>query len=567
MFSYAFILVALITVYYYHYLITPRKQGSLPLPPGPRPLPLIGNLHQAPESHPWLQYFAWGQLYGSVVHLDMLGQSVIVISSVEAAHDLLSKRGARYSDRPRMLVAAELALKGLHMLLRPYDSRFKLHQKMEAPLLSQASSLSYRPVFDLETKQLLLDLMSGSAEAGEAVGIDCHHHFERTTASSIYALVYGVRVESHAYPPLLEARAIQDEFTEMAQVGRYLVDSFPVLNRLPTFLAPWKHEAETHFRRQRGLHVGNLTRGLLQHPSQATTTIPASSWNFSKEMARSPEAAHMSTDELAFDLGIVADAALDTTTMSMDWFVVAWLNSGSRIASSASSSFVEKAQGLLDRVVGRERLPTYEDRPRLLYMDAIVEELLRWRPIAAAGIPHLTKAEDSYAGYRIPAGSVMVANYWALARDPVYGEDPEAFTPERWLEESEAEGGGVDGTGVSRLKDLPSFAFGFGRRICPGRHIARHSLWLQIARLLWAFDIEKGVDTYDDEGGQGRAVPAIDPLAATNGILSRPLPFRAVFKPRGPWAHDLIRRQCDTSDAKVEPLLDAIGKDRMRLES
>lgn len=125
MFSYAFILVALITVYYYHYLITPRKQGSLPLPPGPRPLPLIGNLHQAPESHPWLQYFAWGQLYGSVVHLDMLGQSVIVISSVEAAHDLLSKRGARYSDRPRMLVAAELALKGLHMLLRPYDSRFK----------------------------------------------------------------------------------------------------------------------------------------------------------------------------------------------------------------------------------------------------------------------------------------------------------------------------------------------------------------------------------------------------------------------------------------------------------
>ncbi|KAK7997393.1 hypothetical protein PG989_005433 [Apiospora arundinis] len=497
----------------------------------------------------------------------MLGQSVIVISSVEAAHDLLSKRGARYSDRPRMLVAAELALKGLHMLLRPYDSRFKLHQKMEAPLLSQASSLSYRPVFDLETKQLLLDLMSGSAEAGEAVGIDCHHHFERTTASSIYALVYGVRVESHAYPPLLEARAIQDEFTEMAQVGRYLVDSFPVLNRLPAFLAPWKQEAETHFRRQRGLHVGNLTRGLLQNPSQTTMTIPASSWNFGKEMARSAEAAHMSTDELAFDLGIVADAALDTTTMSMDWFVMAWINSGRRTASSASSSFVEKAQGLLDRVVGRGRLPTYEDRPRLLYMDAIVEELLRWRPIAAAGIPHFTKAEDSYAGYRIPAGSVVVANYWALARDPVYGEDPEAFTPERWLEESEAEGGGVDGTGVSRLKDFPSFAFGFGRRICPGRHIARNSLWLQIARLLWAFDIEKGVDTYDDEGGQGRAVPAIDPLAATNGILSRPLPFRAVFKPRGPWAHDLIRRQCDTSDAKVEPLLDAIGKDRMRLES
>jgi cytochrome P450 len=88
------------------YFFTRRSSGSsLPLPPGPPPLPVIGNIHQAPKSHAWLQFTEWGKQYGPVIHLNMLGQHVIVLSTSQAAHDLLAKRGATFSDRPKMFVS------------------------------------------------------------------------------------------------------------------------------------------------------------------------------------------------------------------------------------------------------------------------------------------------------------------------------------------------------------------------------------------------------------------------------------------------------------------------------
>jgi hypothetical protein len=98
---------------------------TLPLPPGPPPAPIIGNVHQVPKQRPWLQYHKWGQEYGPVVHLDMLGQPIILLSTVKAAYELLSKRGATYSDRPRLVMAGELATKNKHILLRPYDEGYK----------------------------------------------------------------------------------------------------------------------------------------------------------------------------------------------------------------------------------------------------------------------------------------------------------------------------------------------------------------------------------------------------------------------------------------------------------
>jgi hypothetical protein len=86
------------------YLTTRRKSPSLPLPPGPKPLPLIGNIHQAPKSHGWRTYQQWSKEYGPIVHVNMLGQHVIILSSTEVAHEILAKTGGAFSDRPRLFV-------------------------------------------------------------------------------------------------------------------------------------------------------------------------------------------------------------------------------------------------------------------------------------------------------------------------------------------------------------------------------------------------------------------------------------------------------------------------------
>lgn len=102
-----------------------RRSSLLPLPPGPPGLPVIGNLHQTPKSRVWARWHAWAKEYGPVVYLNMLGQPIVILNSAKAAQDLLARRGAIYSDRPRLVLAGELALKGLHLLLMPYDSQYK----------------------------------------------------------------------------------------------------------------------------------------------------------------------------------------------------------------------------------------------------------------------------------------------------------------------------------------------------------------------------------------------------------------------------------------------------------
>lgn len=434
---------------------------------------------------------------------------------------------------------------------------------MEAPLLSPRAASSYRPLLELESRQLLYNILEGGSiksQQASGVGVNFHEQLERTTASITYALIYGYRLLTGHEPEHARAHQIQEEFAAM-MAGPNLVDLVPSLCRVP-LPWPWKRRAEHHFQKQRGLHMTNLHRALA-----------SPGWNFAREMASSAERSQMGEEEFAFDLGILADAALETTVLSATWFVVAWLAYGRRgpggVAGDAGAGFVARAQRCLDEVVGQGRPPDFGDRDRLPYIDAIVEEVLRWRPIGTTGVPHLTKVEDRYEGSRIPAGSIVFANQWAITREAgVFGEDAEDFVPERWLAETDGDGGGdgeegksgltreEGGGGGGALKDLPAIGFGFGRRVCTGRHVARSVMWIQIAVLLWAFDLEGAVSLETGERIE------VDPMAMTDSLVIRPVPFNVVFRPRGPWVEEVIRKQCDTMNVDLVELLERIGKHR-----
>lgn len=329
-----------------------RSAEAKSLPPGPKGFPLVGNLPNLPKRRQFEEFYKWSKQYGPIMYLDMAGQPFIVLSSHQAAQDLLSRRSARYSDRPRRVMCGELVTKGLHMLLRPYDAAYKLHQRMEAPLLKVDAAKRYTALQDLEARQLLFDVLKESDAAADR-GIDSSHHFERAMASFIYSLAYGYRLKTGHEEAFEDAKRVQAEFARTGVVGAYIVDTLPVLNNLPAFLAPWKKEAEELYQLEANLHVGNMRRGLENV-----------GWNFTKHYFNDcPEAKGMPEVEVAFDLGILADAALDTSTVTMEWFVVAWITSGQK--------WVAKAQELLDNVVGRGRMPQFEDRDRLAYIEAI----------------------------------------------------------------------------------------------------------------------------------------------------------------------------------------------------
>lgn len=160
--------------------------------------------------------------------------------------------------------------------------------------------------------------------------------------------------------------------------------------------------------------------------------------------------------------------------------------------------------------------------------------------------------------YQIPAGSLVMGNHYAITRDEtVFGPDPDAFAPERWLQyPADHQGEGINHEHCT-LKDLPQTGFGFGRRICTGRNIARNGLFIQAARLLWAFEVEAGVVN----AATGARHPVGD-MDCTEGFVTMPRPFRAGFRPRGDWVRELVAARCDTHGEDFVAVLDQAGRER-----
>jgi cytochrome P450 len=145
----------------------------------------------------------------------------------------------------------------------------------------------------------------------------------------------------------------------------------------------------------------------------------------------------------------------------------------------------KKARETLNQVIGTDRLPSLSDRenPGLRYFDYIVEEISRWRPLSPLGVPHKSLGNDVYEGMFIPKGSTIYFNAWAMSRDENTHDNPEVFNPDRYLPRDE---GGAE-------EPILQGPFGFGRRICPGKHLAQASVWIALATLIATMDISNPI--------------------------------------------------------------------------
>lgn len=181
----------------------------------------------------------------------------------------------------------------------------------------------------------------------------------------------------------------------------------------------------------------------------------------------------------------------------------------------------KKAHEEIDRIVGPGRLPSFQDREKLPYIDAIVKETMRWQPLTPINVPHMSEEEDEINGYRIPKGALILPSIKWFSADPTVYPDPESFRPERFL-------------GPSPAPTPYTYVFGFGRRVCPGWLLADSNIFLAIAQSLALFDIWKPVDSKTGE--------ELEPVVGTlPGLVAHPLPFECRIVPRNEKHAELIR--------------------------
>ncbi|KAF9875582.1 cytochrome [Colletotrichum karsti] len=495
--------------------------------PKPLKLPIIGDLHNSPLERPLLNWDAWTKAQGPVATPKLFDiVPLVVLNTAEAATELFGKRSAYYSNRPSS-VSMEMITgagpgKSRFTLMHDYDDHLKLHHRMLSPSLGVVAAPRYQPLMQLESRQLLQDTLSLIRQRGESEATvrstELYPLLERTQASVILGLHYGMRVPSHNDSVFTEIVDIQHKVTHVA-ANPGLIDFIPPLRYLPSSISPWHRSAANLFNTQKDLYLRLLETGM---------TGPG--WNATKQAraiaSKYGEAGDISDLDLAFTLATSIQGGMETGPRQMLWLLV---------AAHANTGFLAKAHAVLDEVVGRDRLPQFSDRSSLTYIDAVVSEVMRWRPISPGSIPRRADREDEIYGARIVKGATLFANAWAIGRDeeafsPALG-DLNAFMPERWLE----------GDGKLR-NDLPLAVFGQGRRSCLGKRVALDNTFMVFASLLWAFDI---IPTEE-----------VDTMAMkVTGFMTVPSEFKFGLRLRGPWVREVLQRDLNIAETDLSKVM------------
>ncbi|OBZ67581.1 O-methylsterigmatocystin oxidoreductase [Grifola frondosa] len=435
---------------------------TLPLPPGPKPLPILGNVLNIPSSLPWVTYADWSAKYGDVMHLQLLGQSIIVLGSPEAAFELLEKRSAIYSDRPRSTLVSLMGW-DWNFALMPYGPRWRPTRRTFWQHFHPGVISKYEQTQLHETRRFLRKLLASPDQLT--------HHIHYAFGATILKAVHGIEVadSDDKYVSLLK-QAAQGPAKAFVP-GAFWVEYMPILRHIPAW-------------------------------------VPGA--GFQKKIAKW-RADSIALNEVPFQ---VAKSAFTFSTLHAFF-----------LAMILYPDVQKKAQAELDNLVGATRLPDFGDRPSLIYINAIVKECLRWQNVAPLGVFHRSVADNEYKGYLIPEGSV------AFLHDPKVYSMPEEFMPERFIK---------DGKLNSDIRDPSTIAFGYGRRICPGRNFAESSLFINIATVLHVFDIIPAV------GANGETIPV--EARMTSGFLSYPVEFTYSIAPRSVAAEGLIRKTSQTKD-------------------
>lgn len=313
---------------------------------------------------------------------------------------------------------------------------------------------------------------------------------------------------------------MMDNFSQAINPMVWAVDMFPQMRHLPEWLPgmsfqktgrKWLRETRTAIEAPYAFVKRQTQAGppLRQSYVSSMLELYGTKGDAGWTLSRDHEEAIKNT------AAIVYGGGADTTVSTMSSLILAMV---------LNPEVQRRAQREIDDVLGADegglRLPEFRDRPRLPYVNAVVKEALRWLPVVPIGTAHVADEELEYAGYRIPKGAYLLPAIWWFLHDPETHPDPETFEPERFLPPREE-------------PDPAEHAFGYGRRICPGRHLADDNLYLTIARLLAAFDVGRALDA------RGRPLDA--GIGMTPGLISHPRPFPYSIRPRSAAHAALVR--------------------------
>ncbi|KAF7031054.1 LOW QUALITY PROTEIN: hypothetical protein CFC21_042434 [Triticum aestivum] len=455
-----------------------RTCSSAPLPPGPSPWPVVGNL---PEMMLHRPAFRWIHLVMKEMGTDIAcfrlgGINVVPITCPEIAREVLTRQDANFVSRPLSFASRAISYGYKDAVLSPFGDQWK---KMRRVLTSEIVCPSRHKWFhdkradEADNFTRYVYALTSSSTSGAEV--DVRHASRHYCGNVIRRLVFGKRYFGESQPDggpgLLEVEHVDATFTSLG-----LLFSFCVSDYLPWLLGLDLDGHEKKVKQANAImsrphdvviderwrqRKGGERREELQDQDFLDVLITVN------DVDGNPLLTIEEVKAVCMDITL---AAVDNPSNAMEWALAEMVN---------SPELLDKALEEMDRVVGRERLVQESDIPQLNYAKACIREAFRLHPVPSFNLPHVATTDTIVIGYRVPKGSHVILSRTGLGRNPIIWDEPLRFKPERHM------GDNIDVTLTeSRLRFI---SFSTGRRGCMAASLGTAMSVMLFGRLLQGF--------------------------------------------------------------------------------
>ncbi|XP_078517153.1 cytochrome P450 2G1-like [Lissotriton helveticus] len=466
---------------------------KLNLPPGPFPLPLIGNFLQIKSGEIVSSLLALRKKYGDVFTVYLGPRRVIVVCGYEAVKEGLIDQGNDFGGRGTA-PSFDKVYKNHGLAFTNNNERWKQMRRFSLTTFRNfgVGKRSIEQRVQEEAKCMLDEIRNKKGSPFNPRDL-----FGTITTNIIVSIMFGNRCDYKDSELLSVTRMINDCFHKMSSFWGQLYDTYP---RVMDFLPGPHHKISNILvdllaftEKKVKINQGTLD---LSNPRDYIDCFlirmdqekqnPATEFNMANLLS--------STLQIFF-------AGVETTATTLTYGCLILLK---------YPKVKEKVQDEIDQVIGRHRQSSIEDRNKMPYTDAVIHEIQRYSNILPFGAPHSVTCNTQFRGYNIPKGTDVFFMLGTVLWDPEKFSSPEEFTPQNFLND--------DGSFKKNDAFLP---FSAGKRICIAEGLARMELFILLTTLLQNFDIKPVVNQEE-----------LDITPVTSGFGQFPRAYQLYITPR-----------------------------------
>ncbi|KAM7253434.1 hypothetical protein ACFE04_026052 [Oxalis oulophora] len=463
---YALIFIISLLIFLFSILYFKRsssRTSTIRLPPSPPKLPILGNLHQI-GFYPHHSLLSLAQKYGSLMLLHFGSVPILIVSSADAAREILKTHDLIFSNRPKSVNFEKLLYNYKDIASAPYGDYWRNMKSISVlHLLSSKRVQSFRLVRDEETNNMIEKIAKMSSCS---LPVNLSEIVATYTNDVVCRVALGKKYSDRGnrFIPLL------GEFVELlgaVSIGNF-IPRLAWLSRLNGVYARMDRVAK-----ELDEFLELVVDEHIRRDEQKQDLVDVLLW-IKKENIFGYPIDRVSIKAIILN---VFAAGTETTYTILEWVMSELLK---------HPTTMKKVQDEVRRI-SKDKYIQEEDLEKLPYLKAVIKETFRVHPPIPLLLPRESTKDVMINGYHIAAKTQVFVNAYAIGRDPLSWEQPEKFLPERFLNNNNNNNNSsIDFKG----HDFELIPFGSGRRGCPAAYFAMANIEIVLANLLCVFDWE-----------------------------------------------------------------------------